>query len=98
MEKQHAFIETYENVQNSLGPDEAVRFVDAVHPTHAARPVGCWAPAKEHLVLAAVWIRHYSAAGRMGGDGHEVGVVFERLNQKSFGGVGAISFVSSGEN
>jgi len=49
-------------------------------------------------VLAAVWIRHYSAAGRMGGDGYEVGVVFERLNQKSFGGVGAISFVSSGEN
>ena len=26
-------------------------FVDAVHPTHAARPVGCWAPAKEHLAI-----------------------------------------------
>ena len=41
----------YENVLNSLGPDEAVLFVDAVHPTHAARPVGCWAPAKEHLAI-----------------------------------------------
>ena len=50
-EKQQAFIETYENVQNSLGSDEAVLFVDAVHPTHAARPVGCWAPAKEPLAI-----------------------------------------------
>ena len=50
-EKQKAFIETYEKRLNSLGPDEAVLFVDAVHPTHAARPVGCWAPAKENLAL-----------------------------------------------
>ena len=25
--------------------------MDAVHPTHAARPVGCWAPAKENLAI-----------------------------------------------
>ena len=50
-EKQQAFIETYENVLYSLGPDEAVLFMDAVHPTHAARPVGCWAPAKEPLAI-----------------------------------------------
>ena len=43
-EKQQAFIEAYEKLLNSLGPDEAVLFLDAVHPTHAARPVGCWAP------------------------------------------------------
>ena len=49
--KQKAFIETYQNVMNSLGPDEAVLFVDAVHPTHAARPVGCWAPAEQHLAI-----------------------------------------------
>ena len=48
-ERQQAFIETYENVLNSLGRDEAVLLADAVHPTHAARPVGCLAPAKEHL-------------------------------------------------
>ena len=48
-EKQQAFIAAYEKLQNSLGPDEAVLFVDAVHPTHAARPVGCWAPAKRTI-------------------------------------------------
>ena len=50
-EKQQAFIAGYENLQNSLGPDEAALFVDAVHPTHAARPVGCWAPKEENLAI-----------------------------------------------
>ena len=42
--KQKAFIEAYDKLLNSLGNDEVVLFADAVHPTHAARPVGCWAP------------------------------------------------------
>ncbi len=50
-EKQRAFIEAYEKLLNSLGPDEAVLFLDAVHPTHAARPVGCWAPKEEKLAI-----------------------------------------------
>ena len=50
-DKQKAFIETYETLLNSLGPDEAVLFVDAVHPTHASRAVGCWAPAEQHLAI-----------------------------------------------
>ena len=50
-EKQKAFIEAYENLLNALGPDEAVMFMDAVHPTHATRPAGCWAPAKENLAI-----------------------------------------------
>jgi hypothetical protein len=50
-EKQKAFIGGYENLLNSLGPDEAVLFLDAVRPTHAARPVGCWAPAKDNLAI-----------------------------------------------
>src|SRR5271157_4962322 len=50
-EKQQAFIADYEKLQNSLGPDEAVLFLDAVHPTHAARPVGCWAPKEENLAI-----------------------------------------------
>ena len=33
------------------GDDEAVLFVDAVHPTHAARPAGCWAPSQEKLAI-----------------------------------------------
>ena len=43
-DKQAAFIKSYENSPNSIGDDEAVLFGDAVHPTHAVRPVGCWGP------------------------------------------------------
>ena len=51
VEKQKAFIESYDNLLNSLPDNEAVLFVDAVHPTHAARPVGCWAPKQEKLAI-----------------------------------------------
>ena len=34
----------YEALLNQLAADEAVMFADAVHPTHAVRAVGCWAP------------------------------------------------------
>ncbi len=50
-EKQRRFIEGYKKLLNALGPDEAVLFLDAVHPTHAARPVGCWAPKEDHLAI-----------------------------------------------
>ncbi len=50
-EKQQAFIAAYETLLNALGPEEAVLFLDAVHPTHAARPVGCWAPKEEILAI-----------------------------------------------
>jgi hypothetical protein len=39
------------NVIPSLGNDEVVLFADAVHPTHAARPVGCWAPKQDKLAI-----------------------------------------------
>ena len=42
--KQKAFIEAYNALLNGLPEDEAVMFADAVHPTHAVRPAGCWAP------------------------------------------------------
>jgi transposase len=42
--KQAAFIKEYEDLLNHLDADEVVLFGDAVHPTHAVRPVGCWAP------------------------------------------------------
>jgi transposase len=42
--KQKAFIDAYETLLKTLPDDEAVLFADAVHPTHGARPVGCWAP------------------------------------------------------
>ena len=34
-----------------MGNDEVVLFADAVHPTHAARPVGCWAPKQDKLAI-----------------------------------------------
>jgi transposase len=49
--KQRDFIESYESLLNSLAGDEAVLFVDAVHPTHAARPSGCRGPAREKLAI-----------------------------------------------
>jgi hypothetical protein len=48
---QKAFIAGYENLMNSMGDDEVAMFVDAVHPTHAARPVGCWAPKEQKLAI-----------------------------------------------
>ena len=42
--KQQAFIDDYDNLLNTMEIDEAVVFVDAVHPTHQVRPVGCWVP------------------------------------------------------
>jgi len=50
-DKQRAFIESYDNLLNSLADNEAVLFADAVHPTHAARPAGCWAPSQEKLAI-----------------------------------------------
>ncbi len=42
--KQEAFITSYEKLLNAMYADEAVVFVDAVHPVHQAKPVGCWVP------------------------------------------------------
>ena len=50
-ETQKAFITGYESLLNSMGDDEVAMFADAVHPTHAARPVGCWAPKQQKLAI-----------------------------------------------
>src|SRR6202789_1685929 len=50
-ETQKAFIASYEDTLNSMGDNEAVVFMDAVYPTHAARPVGCWAPKEQKLAI-----------------------------------------------
>ena len=50
-DKQKEFIADYEKILNSLGDDEVVLFADAVHPTHAARPAGCWAPKQDKLAI-----------------------------------------------
>jgi transposase len=43
-DRQRRFIAHYESLLNHLPLDETVMFIDAVHPVHGARPVGCWAP------------------------------------------------------
>ena len=43
-EKQAAFIKACNALLNQLSVDETVLFADAMHPTYAVRPVGCWAP------------------------------------------------------
>jgi len=50
--KQAAFIKAYDTLLNRLGADETVVFADAVHPTHAVRPVGCWAPKDTPVAVA----------------------------------------------
>jgi transposase len=51
-EKQATFIKAYEDLLTHLADDEAVLFADAVHPTHAVRPVGCWAPKDTPIAVA----------------------------------------------
>ena len=51
-DKQAALIKTYEELLHHLADDEAVLFGDAVHPTHAVRPVGCWAPRDLPIAVA----------------------------------------------
>ncbi len=51
-EKQAAFIAAYEDLLTRLEADEVVLFADAVHPTHAVRPVGCWAPKDTPIAVA----------------------------------------------
>ena len=50
--RQQAFIAAYQQLLTSMGPDEAVLFVDAVHPTHAARPMGCWSLRDSKIAIA----------------------------------------------
>ena len=51
VDKQKTFIAGYEILLNWLPDSENVVFIDAVHPTRAARPVGCWAPKAEKLAV-----------------------------------------------
>ena len=50
-EKQAAFVKAYEDLLNHMADDEAVLFGDAVHPTHAVRPVGCWGPKDTQIAV-----------------------------------------------
>lgn len=49
--KQTAFIKSYDSLLNQMPDDETVIFADAAHPTHAVRPVGCWAPKDQPIAV-----------------------------------------------
>ncbi len=51
VETQQKFIDAHEDLRNSLGPDESVVYVDAVHPTHQAQPAGRWLPRGQRCAL-----------------------------------------------
>jgi len=52
VQKQRAFIAFYQALLKRLADDEMVMFSDAVHPTHGAQPVGCWAPRGQAIAVA----------------------------------------------
>ena len=49
--KQAAFIETYEKLLGGLADDEAVYFVDAVHPEYQSRPAHGWVKKGDKVAL-----------------------------------------------
>lgn len=51
IERQKAFIATYEALLNGLEADETVLFADAVHPEHQSRPAFGWAKAGEKIAI-----------------------------------------------
>ena len=51
VETQQKFIDAHEDLRNSLGPDEAVVYVDAVHPTNQSKPAGRWLPRGQRCAL-----------------------------------------------
>ncbi len=57
VETQQKFIDAHEDLRNSLGPDEAVVYVDAVHPTHQAKPAGRWLPRAQRCALPTAFGR-----------------------------------------
>jgi transposase len=83
---QQAQIDGYEKLANGMGPDEAIMFTDAVHPTHAVRPAGCWAPKD-----VAIAVEQTTGRDRLNVHGTidlETGqthmLVVEKVNAKSF--------------
>ncbi len=49
--KQAAFIEAYDKLLRGLADDEAVYFVDAVHPEYQSRPAHGWVPKGDKVAL-----------------------------------------------
>ena len=63
-ETQQKFIDAHGDLRNSLGPDKAVVYVDAVHPTHQAKPSGRWLPRGRRRASRGVGTRPAEPARR----------------------------------
>ena len=50
---QEAFIERHDNLRDHLGPDEAIVYADAVHPTHQVQYAGQWQPRDARCAIPA---------------------------------------------
>ena len=48
---QQRFIDAHEDLRNSLDADETIVYVDAVHPTHQAKPAGRWLPRGQRCAI-----------------------------------------------
>ena len=48
---QQRFIDAHEDLRNSLDADETIVYVDAVHPTHQAKPAGRWPPRGQRCAI-----------------------------------------------
>src|SRR5208337_3574720 len=48
---QQRFIDAHEDLRNSLNADETIVYVDAVHPTHQAKPAGRWLPRGQRCAI-----------------------------------------------
>jgi len=51
-EAQRNFIAAHEDLRNCLRPDEAIVYVDAVHPTHQTQFAGRWLPRGQRCAIA----------------------------------------------
>ena len=83
---QQGFIDGYENRLNTMGPDEAIAFIDAAHPTHQVKPAGCWAPKDVAIAVEQTTGRDrlniHGAIDLETGQTHML--VVDKVNAKSF--------------
>ena len=65
VETQQKFIDAHEDLRNSLGPDEAVVYVDAVHPTNQSKPAGRWLPIRKDEINREFRLQRFQGLGRV---------------------------------
>ena len=82
---QQAFMDWYENLLNSLLPNEEVLFSDAVHPEYQSRPAHGWFPKNQKTAIKTTSGRkRFNLQGALNLDGLKfISVQGERINAKT---------------